>query len=49
MIILPIFDLAVKLDLQTYKPCTFLESAKNFLAEKVPYLFVGHTKILTLL
>jgi hypothetical protein len=39
----------VKVDLEAYKPCTFLESASNLLREKVPYHFVGQPKILTLL
>jgi hypothetical protein len=39
----------VKVDLQGYKPCTFLESASNLLPEKVSYHFVGQPKILTLL
>jgi hypothetical protein len=43
---LPFFDLAVKVALYA---CTFLESASNLLPEKVPYLFVGQPKILTLL
>jgi hypothetical protein len=43
------FDLVVKVDLQANKPCTFLESASNFLVEKVPYHFIGQAKILTLL
>jgi hypothetical protein len=43
------FYLAVKVDLQAYKPCTFLESASNLLPEKVPYFFVGQIKIFTLL
>jgi hypothetical protein len=43
------FDLAVKVDLQVYKPSIFLESASNLLPEKVPYHFVGQTKNLTLL
>jgi hypothetical protein len=38
-----------KVDLEAYKPCTFLESASNLLPEKVRYHFVGQPKILTLL
>jgi hypothetical protein len=43
------FELVVKVNLKAYKPCTFLESASNLLLKKVPYLFVGQPKILTLL
>jgi hypothetical protein len=39
----------VKVDLQAYKPCIFLESASNLLPEKVSYHFLGQPKILTLL
>jgi hypothetical protein len=36
---LPFFDAAVKFDLQTYKTCTFLESAKNFPPKKYNVAF----------
>jgi hypothetical protein len=42
------FNLTVKFDLQTYKTCTFLESTKNLLPEKVPCYFLDQPKILTL-
>jgi hypothetical protein len=44
----PFFGLAVKVELQAYKPCTFLKSTSNFLPEKVRYLFEGQPKIFNL-
>jgi hypothetical protein len=40
---------AVKFDLQTYKTCTYLESASTLIPEKVPCCFLDQPpKILTL-
>jgi hypothetical protein len=40
--------LAVESNHQTYKICTFLQSASNLLPEKVPYCFLDQPQILTL-